>query len=60
MDRADRIGREDEGRPGARLKEVLELLSEEARDFARRKPLEAVLLSFLTGIVIGGILRRDR
>ena len=46
--------------PAARLKEFLEALSEEVQEFTRRKPLEGLLLSFVTGLMIGELLRRGR
>ena len=50
----------DEERPGTRLKQLLESFAEEARDFTRRKPLEGLLLSFIAGLVLGDLLRRNR
>lgn len=46
--------------PGARLKEFLETLSDELQDFTRRKPLEGLIVSFLAGLVIGELIRRNR
>ncbi len=60
VDRSDRIGRGDESSPGARLREFFESLSDEAADFTRRKPVEGLLLAFLSGIVLGELLRRNR
>ncbi|HZE96897.1 MAG TPA: hypothetical protein VE981_07715 [Planctomycetota bacterium] len=51
---------EDGEGPGSRLKEFLESLSEEAREFTRRKPLEGLLLSFVAGLLLGDLLRRNR
>jgi len=47
-------------RPAARLKQFIESLSEEAREFTRRKPLEGLLLSFVAGLLVGDLLRRQR
>lgn len=60
MDRHDRIRHDDSDPPGTRLKEFLETLSDEVRDFTRRKPLEGLLLSFFSGVVLGELLRRKR
>lgn len=51
---------EDERSPGRRLRELAGHLVEEAQDYARRKPLEGLVIALLTGMVIGGLLRRDR
>ena len=46
--------------PGARLQEFLESVSEELEAFARRRPLEGLLVSFIAGMVIGDFFRRSR
>lgn len=51
---------EEEDSPRARLRTVAKHLAEELQDYARRKPLEGLIISLLTGMVIGGLLRRDR
>jgi hypothetical protein len=50
----------DDERPGARLKQLFESFADEARDFTRRKPLEGLLLSFVAGLLLGDLLRRNR
>lgn len=50
----------DDENPGARLKQLFDSFAEEARDFTRRKPLEGLLLSFIAGLVLGDLLRRNR
>jgi len=50
----------DRENPAAHLKQFLQSLSEEAREFTRRKPLEGLLLSFVAGLLIGDLLRRPR
>jgi len=50
----------DREHPAAHLKQFLESLSEEVREFTRRKPLEGLLLSFVAGVLIGDLLRRPR
>jgi len=50
----------DPDNPAARLKQFIESLSEEAREFTRRRPLEGLLLSFVAGLLVGDLLRRQR
>lgn len=50
----------NERKPGARVKQFLEILSEEARAFTREKPLEGLLLSFIAGLLVGELFRRPR
>ena len=50
----------DRENPAGHLKQFLESLSGEVREFTRRKPLEGLLLSFVAGLLIGDLLRRPR
>ncbi len=60
VDRHDRIGRDEGDRLSAHLRDYLERVTEEAREFTRRKPVEGLLFAFLFGLVLGEFLRRDR
>lgn len=51
---------EEEDVPRHRLEVVAKHLLEEIQDYARRKPLEGLLISFLSGMVLSSLLRRDR
>jgi hypothetical protein len=50
----------DSETPGASLRQFLERLAEEAKTFTREKPVEGLLLSFLAGIILSDLLRRNR
>lgn len=50
----------DEEGTGAGLRRFLEGLSEEAQDFTRRRPVEGLLLSFIAGMIVSDLLRRNR
>jgi len=45
---------------GESFRKFLEGLTEEARDFTRRRPVEGLLLSFIAGMVVSDLLRRNR
>lgn len=60
VERKDDFERHEGERPGALLKEFLESLSDQARDYARRKPLESLLLAFLAGVAFSDLMRRNR
>jgi len=51
---------DDRETPSTHLKQFLDGLSAEVREFTRRKPLEGLLLSFVAGLLIGDLLRRPR
>ncbi len=46
--------------PGSSLKQLLESLGEEAKEFTRRRPLEGLLLSFVAGMNLSDLLGRGR
>ncbi len=50
----------DSESPGASLRQLLESLGEEAKDFTRRRPLEGLLISFVAGMILSDLLRRGR
>ena len=50
----------DDETTGERFRKFLEGLTEEARDFTRRRPVEGLLLSFIAGMVVSDLLRRNR
>jgi hypothetical protein len=60
VERRDEFERHEGERPGALLKEFLASLSDQARDFARRKPLESLFVAFLAGVAFSDLLRRNR